>query len=183
MGYILSKINGTSIFKGTYFFSEIINNANGMAEVWKVHCEKLYKGDLEQISEEVNTPQEPEILRSEVEHAIKLLRNKKSPGADQITAEVLKALGKEGIEILHQICNLIWKTGQWLEDWEESLFIAIFKKSSPLEYNNYRTVSLIFHASKIFLHIIQNRLNHFFSRTSQRNKQVLSQEKELGNKY
>ncbi|KAK9871609.1 hypothetical protein WA026_012988 [Henosepilachna vigintioctopunctata] len=104
---------------------------------------------------------EPDILRTEVQRAIIRLKNKKAPGVDGITAEVLKAMGETGVDLIHMICKQIWNTGKWPDEWCNSIFVPIFKKGSPLECSNYRTIALIPHASKILLTIINERLKSF----------------------
>ena len=150
--------------------TQVINDEQGnkktdpesIAEVWRRYCSNLFKDDTGGAYDLPDAFElEPDILRSEVESAIKKLRNRKSPGSDGITAETIKAMGEIGIDIFWVLCNKIWREGKWPSEWCESIFVPIYKKGSPVECTNYRTVALIPHASKILLHIIHKRLEHY----------------------
>ena len=97
----------------------------------------------------------------EVEAAIQSLKIGKSPGVDNIPAELLKAGGHILTKIFTNICNYIWETGIWPSCWTKSLIISLHKKGSFQKCENYRTISLISHSSKIMLKIILRRLQHF----------------------
>ena len=66
--------------------------------------------------------------------------------------------------MLHSICQQIWKTQQWPQDWKRSVFIPIPKKGNPKECSNYHTIALISHASKVMLKILQARLQQYVNR-------------------
>lgn len=141
----------------------IITNLKGIAETWKKYCERLYadtnpEDDIEEITD---WEKEPNILRSEVAAAIKRLKLGKSGGEDQITAEAIKGMGEDGTNVIHTICEEIWNTGKWPSDWCKSVFIPIYKKGTPTDCSNYRTIALISHASKVLLNIINERLKVF----------------------
>ncbi|KAL4113049.1 hypothetical protein QTP88_016750 [Uroleucon formosanum] len=93
--------------------------------------------------------------------AVSKLKNNKAPGSDEITAEMLKRSGDKGVKILWKLCNEVWTTGAWPEDWVESIFIPLHKKGSTEECSNYRTISLISHASKVLLNVIHARLRYY----------------------
>ena len=97
-------------------------------------------------------------MKSEVEWAIKSLKDGKSPGCDKFQAGMIKTSGLEGIEVYHKLCTKIWQTGQWLTDWKRATFIALPKKGDLQQCSNYRAISLINHASKILLKIIMKRI-------------------------
>ncbi|VEN37907.1 unnamed protein product [Callosobruchus maculatus] len=141
----------------------LLTDKKQITERWREYCEELYFD--EQINDQQrqinNTDREPEILKSEVEDAIKKLKNNKAPGIDEVTGEILKELGDEAVNIILKICNLIWETGIWPKDWTTSVMIPLHKKGSTRKCNNYRTLSLISHTSKVLLHIINNRLRHY----------------------
>lgn len=141
----------------------IITNLEGIAETWKNYCERLYANSEPEDKTGViyDWEKEPSILRSEVVAAVRKLKRGKSGGEDQITAETIKAMGEKGIDTIHTICEEIWNTGIWPSDWCKSVFIPIYKKGAPTDCNNYRTVALISHASKILLNIINERLKVF----------------------
>ena len=70
----------------------------------------------------------------------------------------------DAVKVLHSICQQIWKTQQWPQDWKRSVFIPIPKKGNAKEFSNYCTIALIWHASKVMLKILQARLQQFVSR-------------------
>ena len=83
---------------------------------------------------------------------------KKASGGDRIPAELFQILKDDAVKVLHSICQQIWKTEQWPQDWKRSVFISIPKKGSAKECSNHRTVALISHPSNIMLKIFQARL-------------------------
>ena len=82
--------------------------------------------------------------------------NKASRG-DGIPVELFQIL-KDAVKVLHSICQQIWKTQQWPQDWKRSVFIPIPKKGNAEESSNYNTIALILHASKVILKILQAKL-------------------------
>uniref|UniRef100_A0A670INZ9 Reverse transcriptase domain-containing protein n=1 Tax=Podarcis muralis TaxID=64176 RepID=A0A670INZ9_PODMU len=88
--------------------------------------------------------------------------NNKASGSDDIPAELFKILNNDAVEVLHSICQQIWKTQHWPEDWRRS--VPIPKKGSAKEWCNYRTIALISHASKVMLKILQGRLKQYVDR-------------------
>ena len=88
----------------------------------------------------------------------------KASGGDGIAAEIFKILKDNAIKVLHSICQQIWKTQQWPQDWKRSVFIPIPKKGKAKECSNYHTIALISHASKVMLKIIQARLQLYVYR-------------------
>ena len=85
----------------------------------------------------------------------------KASGGDGIPAELFQILKDDAVKLLHSICQQIWKTQQWPQDWKRSVFIPILKKGNPKECSNYYTIVLISHASKIMLKILQARLQQY----------------------
>ena len=88
--------------------------------------------------------------------------NKASRG-DGIPAELFQILKDYAMKVLHSICQQIWKTQQWPQDWKRSIFIPIPKKVSAKECSDCRTIALISHASKIMLKILQARLQQYMN--------------------
>ena len=82
----------------------------------------------------------------------------KANGGDGITAEIFQILKDDAVKVLHSICQEIWKTQQWPQDWKRSVFIPIPKKGNAKECSDYHTIALISHASKVMLKILQARL-------------------------
>ena len=87
----------------------------------------------------------------------------KASGADGIPAELFQILKDDTVEALHSICQQIWKTQQWPQDWKKSVFIPTPKKGNAKECSNYYTVALISHTSKVMLKILQVRLQKFMN--------------------
>ena len=75
--------------------------------------------------------------------------------------ELFQILKDDAVKVLHSICQQIWKTHQWSQDWKRSVFIPITKKGNAKECSNYHTIELISHASKIMLKILQARLQQY----------------------
>ena len=98
------------------------------------------------------------ILREEVEIAVASLKKGKSAGVDNIPAELVQAGGETMIDVLTEICNRIWRTGEWPTPWTQSLIITLPNKGNLQLCQNYRTISLISHSSKVMLKVILNRL-------------------------
>ena len=88
--------------------------------------------------------------------------NKASRG-DGIPVELFQILKENAVKELHSICQQIWKTQQWPQDWKRSVFIPIPKKGNAKEGSNYRTIALISHASKVMLKILQARLQQYMN--------------------
>ena len=106
----------------------------------------------------VITHLEPDILECEVKWALGCITKNKASGVDGILVELFQILKDDNMRVLHSICQQIWKTQQWPQDWKRSVFIPIPKKGNIKECSNYRIVALISHASKVMLKILQARL-------------------------
>ena len=85
----------------------------------------------------------------------------KASGGDGIPVELFQILKDDAVKVLHSICQQIWKTQQWPQDWKRSVFIPIPKKGNAKECSNDDTIALILHASKVMLKILQARLNQY----------------------
>ena len=88
----------------------------------------------------------------------------KARGGEEIQAELFQVLKDDAVKVLHSICQQIWKTQQWPQDWKRPLFIPIPKKGSAKECSNYQTFALILHAIKVMLKILQARLQQYLNR-------------------
>ena len=113
------------------------------------------------ITHDVITHLEPDILECEVKSALGSITMNKASGNDGIPAELFQILKDDAVKVLHSICQEIWKTQQWLQDWKRSVFIPIPKKGNAKECSKYLTIELISHASKVMLKILQARLQQF----------------------
>ena len=85
-------------------------------------------------------------------------------GGDEILTELFQILKDDAVKVLHSICQQIWKTGQWHQDWKRSVFIPVPKKGNAKKCSNYHTIALISHASKVMLKILQARLQQYMNR-------------------
>ena len=85
----------------------------------------------------------------------------KASGGDGIPVELFQILKDDAVNVLHSICQQIWKTQQWPQDWKTSVFTPIPKKGNAKECSNYRTIAVISHASKVMLKILQVRLQQY----------------------
>ena len=101
------------------------------------------------------------ILECEVKWALGSITTNKASGSDGIPVELFQILKDDAVKVLHSICQQIWKTQQWPQDWKRSVFISIPKKANAKECSNYCTIALISHASKVMLKILQARLQQY----------------------
>ena len=106
----------------------------------------------------VITHLEPDILESEVKWALGSVTTNKASGGDGIPVELFQILKDDAVKVLYSICQQIWKTQQWPQDWKRSVFIPIPKKGNAKDCSNYCTIALISHASKVMLKILQTSL-------------------------
>ena len=133
---------------------------------WQEYTEKLCKKDLhdQDNHDGVITHLEPDILECEVKWALGSITMNKASGGDGIPVELVQILKDNAVKVLHSICQQIWKTQQWPQDWKRSIFIPLPKKGNVKEWSNYCTIALISHASKIMLKILQVRLQQYVNR-------------------
>ena len=85
----------------------------------------------------------------------------KASGGDGIPVELFQILKDDAVKVLHSIRQQVWKPRQWPQDWKRSVFIPIPKKGNAEEWSNYHTITLISHASKVMLKILQERLQQY----------------------
>ena len=109
----------------------------------------------------VITHLEPDILECEVRWALESITMNKASGGDGIPVEGFQILKDDAVKMLHSICQEIWKTQQWPQDWKRSVFSF---HSHPKECSNYHTIALISHDSKVMLKILQARLQQYVNR-------------------
>ena len=88
----------------------------------------------------------------------------KASGGDGIPVDLFQILKDGALKVLQSICQQIWKTQQWPQDWKRSVFIPIPKKGNAKEYLNYSTIAIISHTRKVILKIMQARLQHYVNR-------------------
>ena len=123
----------------------------------------IYKKDLSDLDNHdgVITRLQPGILEREAKWALGSVSTNKTSGGEGIPVELFQILEDDAVKVLHSICQQIWKTQQWPQDWKRSVFIAIPKKGNAKECSNYRTIALISHTSKVMLKILQARLQQY----------------------
>ena len=121
----------------------------------RIHRRTIQKDLQDQDNhDDVITHLEPDILECEVKWALENITMNKASGGDGIPVELFQIT----VKVLHSICQQIWKTQQWSQNWKRSVFIPIPKKGNAKECSNSRTVALISHASKVMFKILQARL-------------------------
>ena len=101
---------------------------------------------------------EPDILECEVKWALESITTNKASGDDGIPVELFRILKDDAVKVLHSICQQIWKTQQWPQDWKRS------KKGNVKECSNYCTIALVSHTSRVMLQILQGRLQQYVNR-------------------
>ena len=109
----------------------------------------------------VITHLEPDILECEVKLALGSITRNKASGGDGIPGELFQILTDDAVKVLHSICQQIWKTQQWPQDWKRSVFIPIPKKGNAKECSNFCTIALISYAGKVMLNILQARVQQY----------------------
>ena len=137
-----------------------LTEAEDIKKRWQAYTEELYKKDLHDPDNHnsVIPHLEPDILECEVKWALGSIITKKASGGDGIPAELFQTLKDDVVKVLHSICQQIWKTKQWPQDWKRSAFTPVPKKGNTKECSNYRTTALTSHARKVMLKILQARL-------------------------
>ena len=164
---LFKKIRDT---KGAFYAKMgTIKGRNGMdlteaedIKKWQEYTE-LYKKDLHDPDNHngVINHLEPDILECEVKWALESITTNKASGGDGISVELFQILKGDAVKVLHSICQQIWKTQQWPQDWKRSVFIPIPKNGNAKECSNYHRIALISHASKVMLQILQARLQQY----------------------
>ena len=107
---------------------------------------------------------EPDILECEVKWALGSITMNKASAGDGIPVKLFQILKDNAVKVLHSICQQIWKTQQWPQDWKRSVFIPIPKKGNAKERSNYHAVAHISQASKLVLKVLQARLQQYMNR-------------------
>ena len=165
---VFNKIRGT---KGTFHAKiDTIKDRNGIdlreakdiKKRWQKYTEELYKKDLHDPDNHngVITHLEPDILECKVKWALGSITTNQASGGDGSPVELFQILKDDTVKVLHSICQQIWKTQQWSQDWERSVFIPIPKNRNAKKCSNHRTTALISRTSKVMLKILQARLQN-----------------------
>ena len=145
--------------------SKNLTEAEDIKKRWQEYTE-LYKKDLQDRDNHdgVITYLEPDILECEVKWALESITTNKAGRGDGIPVELFQILKDDAVKMLPSICQQIWETQQWPQDWKRSVFIPIPKKGNAKECSNYRTIALISPANKVMLKILQARLQQYVNR-------------------
>ena len=133
------------------YIAEVIKSFRGLDLIdraARIHRRSIQKDLNDPDSHDgVITHLEPDILECEVKWALESFTMNKAGGGDGIPVELFQILKDDAVKVLHSICQQIWKTQQWLQDWKKSVFIPIPKKRNAKECSNYCTIALISHTS------------------------------------
>ena len=129
------------------------------------YTEELYKKDVHGPDNHdcVITHLEPDILECEVKWTLGSITMNKVSGGDRIPVELFQILKDNAVKVVYSICQQIWKTQQWPQDWKRSVCIAISKKGNPKQGSNYHTIALISHVRKVMLKILQAMLQQYMN--------------------
>ena len=168
---LFKKIRDT---KGTFHAKMgTIKDRNGMDPTgaediekrWQEYKEELYKKDLHDPDnhDAVITHLKPDILEWKVKWTLGSITTNKASGGDGIPVQLFQILKDDVAKVLHSICQQIWKTQQWPQEWKRSVFILIPKTGNAKECSYYHTIALISHASKVMRQILQARLQHYMN--------------------
>ena len=140
-----------------------LTEAEDIKKRWQEYIE-LYKKELHNPDNRdgVITHLEPDLLKCEVKWALESITTNKASGGDGIPVDLFQILKDDVVKVL-LICQQIWKTQQWPQDWKRAVFIPIPKKGNDKECSNYHTIALISHTSKVMLKILQERFHQYIN--------------------
>ena len=143
--------------------SKDLTEAEDIKKRWQEYTEELYQRDLHDpdIHNGEITHLEPDILECKVKWALRSITMNKVNGGGGILAELFQFLKDDAVKVLHSICQQIWKTQQWPQEWKRSVFILSPKKGNAKECSHHHMIALISQASKVMLKIFQARLQQY----------------------
>ena len=132
----------------------------------RIHRRTVPKKDLQDPDNHdgMITHLESDILECEVKRALGSITMSKASRGDEIPVELFQILEDDAVKVLHSLCQHIWKTQQWPQDWKRLVFIPIPKKGNAKECSNYCTIACVSHGSKVMLKILQARLQQYVNR-------------------
>ena len=123
-----------------------LTEAEDIKKMWQEYTEELYKKDLHEPDNHhgvmTHTHLEPDILECEVKCALGSITTNKASGGDGIPVDLFQIPKDDAVKVLHSVCQQIWKTQQWPQDWKRPVFISIPKKGNPKECSNYCTIAI-----------------------------------------
>ena len=140
-----------------------LTEAEDIKKRWQEYTEELYKKDLHDpdTHDGMITHLEADILECKVKWPLGSITTNKASGYDRIPVELFQILKDDAVKVLQSICQQIWKTQQWPQDWQRSVFIPIPKKGNAKECSNYHTIAPISHTSTVMSKILQARLQQY----------------------
>ena len=142
-----------------------LTEAEDIKKRWQEYTKELYKKDLHDPDNHnsviTHTHLEPDILECKVKWDLGSITMNKASGGDRILVELFQILKDDAVKVLHSICQQIWKTQQWPQDWKRSVFTPIPKNGNAKECSNYHTIALFSHTSKVIFKIVQARLQQY----------------------
>jgi len=153
---IPKKHTNTQSIKDKY--GNLLHDSQDILEKWAQYVEELYDDNRNSSDNDMITQERCIISELEVNTVIQKLTRNKATGSDNIPAEFLQSLGDKGIQVITRLMNLIYNTGVLPDDFLQNIFITIPKVNMAQDCNDFRTISLISHTSKILLHLINNRI-------------------------
>ena len=146
---------------------EIITEPDEVKESWRLYIESLYDKDGKPKMEELKVEEEgeveeddkgPNLLKSEILAALSEMKEGKAVGVDEIPVEMLKSLGEKALKEVCDICQNMYEEGKWPDDFTKTVLIPLPKKNNAVKCSDFRTISLICHASKIMLRVLTKRI-------------------------
>jgi Reverse transcriptase (RNA-dependent DNA polymerase)/Endonuclease-reverse transcriptase len=161
-GIIENKKRDNEIQRYMRYKGEVTNDKEKIIEMWEEYFQKLLNGEKREsqmeVEQEVKSSDENMISMTEMEQAVKKMKNGRAPGIDEVTIEMIKAGGSAGIEWLFRIIRAAWKENRVPEDWTRGEIVVIFKKGDRKECSNYRGITLISQCAKIYERILEKRV-------------------------
>ena len=142
-----------------------LTEAEDIKKRWQEYTEEVQRKDLHDPGNHdgVITHLESDIPKCEVKWALESITMNKGSGGDVLPAELFQILKDDIVKVLHSICQQVWKTQQWPQDWNRSVLIPVPKKGSAKECSKYCTIALISHTSKVMLKILHARLQKYMN--------------------
>ena len=124
--------------------------AEDIKKRWQEYTEELHKNDLHgpDNHNDMITHLEPVILECKVKWALGSITTNKASGGDRIPAELFQILKDDAVRVLYSVCQQIWKTQQWPQNWKTSIFIPVPEKGHTKDCSNYPTIVLISHVAE-----------------------------------
>ena len=140
-----------------------LTEAEDIKKRWQEYTKELYKKDLHDPDNHDGMLTHLDIQECKVKWVLGSITTNKASGGDGNSAELFEILKDDAVKMLHSICQQIWKTQQWPQDWKRSVFTAIPKMDNAKECSNSGMIALISHASKVMLKILQARLQQYMN--------------------